>query len=284
MSDQYQSDPSKQIKIDTRLSAYKDLFDFGWINNFFDVSRSSRLNQIALDLASEWQGIARTSSMPWLMIESLKNFHQGYFKNNPGFCQRLTKDFGNYVANKSTLSNMRKKELIGIVQQLSKEVQNKLDNSKPPFDPEEMWDEFLKVTSFSLGLWSQQRLSYGAIYFSYENFITNCIGVGKRESDYQASGIERLIKDFAQLFDKDLANQCLKDRGITIARLARNCLTHNGGRVSLKLQGMNHQIRVEAGCLQIFPEDVRDLFNLLKVKALKIVVAATTIPAFAAGS
>lgn len=284
MLDQYQSDPSKQIRIDHRLGEYKHFFDFAWIEEFAAAAQISRLNQIALDLASEWKGIALTNSMPWLTIDSVKKSHDGYFESNPRFCQELSKAFGNYVTNRSTLSNMREKELIGIVQQLGKEIQNNFDNSKPPFDPEEMWNDFLKVHSFSLGLWSQQRISYGAIYFAYENFITNCIAVGKNDAGYQASRIERLIEDFTQLFDEDLANQCLKDRDVTIARLARNCLTHSGGRVSSKLQEMNHQILVEANCLQIFPKDVRDLFNLLKSKVLKIVVAAVQISVFGTGT
>jgi hypothetical protein len=49
-------------------------------------------------------------------------------------------------------------------------------------------------------LWGSQRLCYAAIYYSYEDFLTRCVGIAKADPDYQMPRRPAFSKDLSDGF------------------------------------------------------------------------------------
>ena len=276
-----QNEPSAKIVFDKRFDSYESFFDHEWAARFGKLSDKSRLQLPAFDPTRDWKGIAVATRMPWLMVESVKSFHGGFTQTNPPFHTRLTRMFGEYVTSRSNLSNMRKKEMLEIVEQLGADVQRDMARLGPAFDPQALWQEYLGVREFGLALWNAQRIAYGAIYYAYENFVQRVVAVGRTDDSYRAKRFPDLCNDFGTLFGDALRQECLGIPEVDIARLVRNALTHDGGRVSEKLRAKQHGITVEGDELHIMPHDTRGLFDLLKARATKIAETAANLATFA---
>ena len=131
---------------------------------------------------------------------------------------------------------------------------------------------------FRLNIWGSQRISYGAIYHAYENFIREAVGLALGVANYKAGHISTLLKDCERSFGKPIADVCLADSDVEAARLVRNALAHNGGKETSKLHGVAHGILIENGELQMMAPDTRRLFDLLKSRAYKLAEKAVTLP------
>jgi hypothetical protein len=273
-------DFKSEILIDHRLDSYKSFFDHDWAARFTEISDGTLLYEAAHNLCVDWKGIALSSRMSWLMVDSLEKFYIGYTESNPSFSQRLTQALGEFVANKSSLSNMRKKELKGIVEKLGSQVQEDMKRLPSPVEAKNVWADYLKVPEMAWALWSSQRMAYGSLYFAYENYLRIAVGIAKGDPGYRGFPSGVLRKDFADVFGEPLAVACIDDRQIEIARLARHCLTHKGGEESVELKAMGHKIQVHNGRLQIFPGDVRSLFSLLTDRVLQVATAAQSLSLF----
>src|SRR4051812_33318069 len=92
-----QNEPTTNIVIDRRLESYASFYDHDWAQKFGKLSDRSTLRLPAFDLTRDWKGIAVATRMPWLMIESLQGFHEGFTKANPPFYKRLTIALGEYL-------------------------------------------------------------------------------------------------------------------------------------------------------------------------------------------
>jgi hypothetical protein len=146
---------------------------------------------------------------------------------------------------------------------------------------EEMWTTLLNgaaAQEFRLHIWGSQRISYGAIYHAYENFIREALALALGVANYKAGNISLLLKDCERCFGKPIADRCLADTDVETARLVRNALAHNGGKETSKLHGITHGIRVEGGELQIMAPDTRRLFDSLKGRAYTLAEKAVTHP------
>lgn len=267
-----------EIHYDNRLDSYTSFFDHAWAKRFLDESDMSLLEAPAHDLCRDWKGIAISIRMPWLLAHAIPDFHKAFTTGEPTFLQQLTRQVGKHIADKSTLSNMRKKELIAIVQDIGNHVQQ-IKEQMPTLDVQTVWNDYLQVQEMGWGLWASQWLAYAALYFSYENYLRQAVSIARNETDYRAT-VSKLRKDCASVFGDKLTKDCIDDPDIQIARLARHCIAHAGSKESPELRKMKHNIIVTEGRLQIFPENVRALFSVLTDRVLKIAVAAQSIRAF----
>jgi hypothetical protein len=275
-----ESDLAANIEFDNRLDAYRPFFDHEWVKEFDALSVQSRVNPAAFSLILDWKGIGLVHRMPWLMIVSYKGLYEGFSETNPDFWQRLTQKFGEYVLQESKLSNMRKKELMEAVHRLGNQVEGEMVKAVSPLEPQVVWEKYLSMHEFPWSLWNSQKMAYAGLYYAYENFVQHVVGIGKRDDDYRAKRFDDLKKDFGSFFvDKD-TEFCLTNDELDTIRLVRNSLTHDGGRLSSKLKNKKHGVRVSDGRLSIFPEDVKGLFDFLKVRASRIAILAKENPSF----
>jgi hypothetical protein len=217
--------------------------------------------------------------MGWLMIDALDRFQTTVWNYKTPNPERMIAAIIETVTKDGTIRNMAKKKIVDAVTALDGRLEEEMQQSGPPMNRQGIWDQYLSVGEMKWALWASQWLAYGAVYFSYENFLRTTVGIARRNPAYRAGRIQQMKDDFKVVFGQPLANACF-DGPVDIARKVRNCIAHNGGEESAELRRSIHGIRVEAGYLQIFPEDVRDLYGVLKARALDVADAAQSIPAF----
>lgn len=259
---------------DIRLESYKSFFDSDWVDGFLEVSDKTQLGQICYDLGREWEGTSFVYMMPWLIIHSLENYHNGFWRDEPKLPQEFLRQFIDHVAMHGVIRNMAKKTLMLEARKLEIKLIELLATKRPVFDSETAWNAFIQEKIFAHALTHQQGMAYGSVYYAYENFLQRCIEVKRSAPDYRAKNPRQLSKDFAQEFSAVLEAECVSDSGVEIARLVRNSLAHNGGRPSADLLKHNHGFKEVDSRLVIMPEHVKALFNMLKDKAMKIVATA----------
>src|SRR5690606_11889797 len=81
-------------------------------------------------------------------------------------------------------------------------------------------------------------------------------------------GMRKLTADMQQNFGEPITARCLNEYPITVARLVRNTLTHNGGMITEELKNLNPGLSVVDGIVQITAANTRQLFTDLSVRAL----------------
>jgi len=274
--------PDKKVVIDNRLDSYESFFDHSWARSLFQLVDQTKLEPIAFDLCADWKGAANTGRLPWVIIDSLEGFHTGYSQTREPFWQKLTKALRDHFLDKTkhTFSLTKRKELAGIIARVSEDVQEEIRNAPPAFDRQEAWASFLKIGEFTLGLWSSQRLCYGAVYYAYENFLRQCVSIGQKKLVYRPHGADKLRTVLNTVFGSNMGDTCLDDDKVILARRVRNALVHNGGRATSEIQANPGDLRIVNGMVHIMPPDVRDLYNVLKDCVTTLAEKGRTLPQF----
>jgi hypothetical protein len=72
----------------------------------------------------------------------------------------------------------------------------------------------------------------------------------------------------------------LRDPQINLARLTRNALAHNGGRMTEELQNEEHTFVIEGDEIQINSDHTTSLYRHLASKVMKVAEHAVTLPEF----
>ncbi len=266
-----------QIRIDNRLDSYQTFFDHDWSRKIGTLVGGTKLEEPVFALCMNWKSAANTHALPWLMIESLRGLWTGFMSGHEPFALKTIKALSQRLPSEmaDSLSNMNRKKLAKVVRDIGIQVCEATETSKEEFDPQTIWREFLRpdIQEFQLCIWGSQRICYGAIFHAYENFVRQCVGVTKDEPDYRAY-FNQLVKDVESTFGLQAAEFCLTEQNIKIARQVRNALAHNGGRITDEIESRPHDLAVEDGVIQIMAPDTKNLFDLLKTRALSLTEAA----------
>jgi hypothetical protein len=182
----------------------------------------------------------------------------------------------------SDLSHMKRQKLASVIKNVG-EAMHEMSDTIQPTDMQEVFDrlqngqfgEELKVS-----IWGAQRTCYAALYFAYENFFTECLRLAKNDEDYHTGRHEEFKKQLTAEFGKDIVDGCF-DTPVEIARLARNALAHNGGKVTKLLKAQKHDLLVDhEGKIHIVAAHNANLFNILKPRAQRLAERACTMPQF----
>jgi hypothetical protein len=272
------------IVVDDRLESYKTFFDPAWATNLGGLVRDTKLDLPFGNLCVNWKAAANTCVLPWLMCTSVAEFSVGFTMGREPFAAQVIDACARRLPDEMpSLSNMRRKEMREAIRRIGTELNTVLAQQAHEFtvDADQMWTVFMNGVAaheFRLSIWGSQRISCGALYHAYENFVREAVGLALGVANYKAGHISVFLKDCARSLGKPIADYCLADADVQTARLVRNALAHNGGTETSQLQKVAHGIRVEDGKLQIMAPDTRRLFDLLKVRVSKLAEEAITLP------
>jgi hypothetical protein len=275
-----QADVIAKVRIDDRLESYRTFFDHDWSRRISELSNGTALEKPVWTLAISWKAAANTHAMPWLMMHSMNNLWQSFVNGDHAFAPALVTALADRIPAEmgNSLSNMRRKQLASAIRHVAEQVKDATADATSALDLKTLWSDFLSpdIQEFSLSLWGSQRLCYGAVYHAYENFVRQCLGIARKEPDYRAL-FTQLVTDGKAAFSNELIAYCLEDQVVTVARLARNALAHNGGRMTDQLRRIPHDLVVENDEIQIMPLDTKNLFNQLKQRAFRLTEIAVGI-------
>jgi len=261
----------KNFRIDSRLDSYQSFFDHDWSQKILNIPDSSDIREIVFDLSVAWKGAANTHVMPWLMATALPSFYKGLMQVDDPFIVQVINSLPNQLeqAMEGELSSGALEKLRSLIRSNSIQLGMKRKEIIGNINLEDVWKDYFENTEFRLSIWASQRLVYGAIYYAYEEFLLRCYQLKANDSGYQIR-FEKFKKDFATIFGESLRNECWLHDDVAVARLTRNALVHNGGRIGEDVNDFEHQLCIENGAVQIMPEHNKRLFNSLKKRALKL--------------
>jgi hypothetical protein len=276
-------EPVKNIKIDTRVDAYKTYFDHAWYRKLDETVAGSKLEEPVFSLGMNWKSAANTHLMPWLMIQSIKRFWEGHLRGQESASEQAVTHLAQHVPAEmgDSLSHMKRKKLAEVMTQIGGRMKQVREQNDEEINPQAVFDIFLSGpggSELQLSIWGSQRITYGAVFHAYEDFVSRCVGLARNEPDYRAFKIKTLHSDARAAFGDTTANHCLTDSPVELARLVRNALAHQGGRETDELKKVAHGVTVVDGVLQVMPDDNRRLFDTLKDRVFKLTQAALSLP------
>jgi hypothetical protein len=274
---------SKTICINVLLDSYQSFFDHGWFEEKTEETRDSALYQLVFDLGKAWRYAANTHVLPWFLTTTVKAAAETRLNTTEPFGKKYITDVCNLLVREmgESLRNMQKKKLHGILERIY-EKSCEVPVPVEPVLPDEIWQMMLKNSEFRFSIVGSQRLSYGAVYYAYEDFLCRCIGLAKGKANFRIYRKKDFQKEIKKEFGAAVCTECWDDIAVNLARVTRHALVHNGCRVTdeLKqaLEMLNNPLLVEDGEIQITAPDTTMLFRLLKDRANRIIAAALKHP------
>jgi hypothetical protein len=271
---------NKEWFYDTRKESYESFFDHKWSKVIYDLTDDTKLKQPAFDLSVSWRGAANTFAMPWLLATMVQNTLQEKIKQEEPHAKKYIT-----LLKEKILSEMRvpfqrdqKKDLQRVMEKLYKKSLSVCCAVKqiPIYQPDEVWKALLNNYEFNIALLGSQRMCFGSVYYAYEDYLRQCLGLALAKTDYRIRG-RNIEADFTAVFSKSLFNLCWSDREVSLARITRNALVHNGCRETEDLKNAKHKFHLSNGEIQIMPDHTRYLFHSLKDRVIKLTVEALKI-------
>lgn len=263
----------RTIQICVKVEAYEGFFDEEWKQSFLKLVGRSKLREPGYDLIRNWEGASNARQIPWLMVRCVDEVLCKKIEElEPPDCRRIRmmrdKLIDKLQRKGEEIRHMFRKRLQAAMEEIDQEASQARDAARDQVlsGREDLWEVLIKEESFYTSLWSSERMCYGALYYSYECFLRECVRINRGEDTKE----KRLKDDFRDAFGQDLANACWSDKKIHIARLTRNALVHNGGRITSQLEKQPHNFRVEDGEIQIGAPNTTDLYKLLKERAYQL--------------
>ncbi len=260
----------KRKRIDPRIDEYKSFYDHDWAKRMSALTKDTLIDEIAFDLGIAWKSAANTHVLPWLMMETLKNFATGFAEAHDPLSYNWLNLASDRIAQGmgQDLRLMQHQRIRSILQHLFEEAKSAFEAMPLGIDFDGYWRDITQFTEFQLSLWGSQRIIYGAVYYAYEDFLLRAFKKVTGQTSYRIQ--DKFSKDFADSFGVSTRDFCWSDPKVIVARLVRHALVHNGGRVTIDLSAHNLPIEVEDGELQIMAPDTKAVYDLLKVRALRL--------------
>lgn len=266
----------KHILVDNRQSSYGPFFKDNAIQEAMESSRcSGSLRECLFDLLADWRSVSYAGALPALIPNALKDFHDAFVNaeaSAPDILKfsdvilKKVEESIEQVSDDPDLQEKLRKSLISI----SHEILQANRQVKQTLDGEALWQMYLEMIPFHLGLHGTMKLGYLAVYGAYENFIVRCISLALPNESIRIS-TSAFNKQLRRAFS-DLAESIWFDQDVRVARGIRNALLHTGGRITKELIDLkNIPVRVQDGHLHVFPEDIANLYHQLKIRVVRII-------------
>lgn len=270
------------FKLDTTIGIYQSFFDPNWPDIMHGMAAGTKLATSVESLCVNWISAAKAYSLPFQMVHNLVGFEFGFLHGERSIVTRIFDRLAEAIPQQmgSDLSHMKRQKLASVIRNVGEAMHEMSDTIKPT-DMQEVFDRLLSGQfgeELKVSIWGAQRTCYAALYFAYENFFTECLGIAKDDEDYHTGRHEEFKKQLAAEFGKDIVDTCF-DTPVEVARLARNALAHNGGKETRLLKAQKHDLLVDdEGKIHIVAAHNVNLFNTLKRRAQKLAEMACVMP------
>ena len=257
-----------KIRYDDNLESYRGFFDAKWSEKLLKKIKSTFLDEIVFELCASWKGTSSARSLPWLMVESMKQSLIGFSKVKKPIplevieilIERIAK---NMEKHKTTLLIQDKQALKKEIENIHEELLKANQEFSNHFNKEQIWDELIKAKDFVISLWMSEVNAYAAVYFAYEIFLINCL-----KKKYSLESLRTTNKKFddhlKKLVGEKVYNECWAEKFIEKARLIRHALVHNGRKITKDLEKYRNELTTEESEIVIFPHNTTTLFDELK--------------------
>ncbi len=280
--------------IDPDLDSYRQFFDHAWCGHIFGLVEHSSLKPAVETLMLAWRSTDGAHRLPWLMVEQLRCFGEGEVKGSlryrDGYFRTVVKGLSEKLEAWTPSMNFpQRTEQRRAVTRIEEEAAQALKTAQAQvrIDVEQYWTQLIGNSEFVFSILGLQRSNYGSLFFAYEDFLANTIRTKEPAYSSRNTPIKNALPTH---FGEPLADSCWNHAEVDLARLVRNAVVHNSGRLgadldkykerfmdatgmsSVALQG--DRFNVVNGTIQITPCNTRYLFDVLKDRVTEIVEKA----------
>lgn len=277
----------RKVYVHTTPDSYRNFLSDDWAARIDALtSPAPKLSALVLDVVLDWRAAAYAVSLPAMLPEQVKGYHDSFVNSGEinttllrlaeGICRKLVRRIPELTSDPALIRRLQT-EIVNLGSDL--EMAKSGTEIELPLD--ELWQEYIKLPAFYLGLWGSQRIGYVSIYNAYDNFVVEMVKLALSPPRCRSSedGFKKL---FADAFGEPLKAKCWTDSRLNIARVARHALSHAAGRVTKELDDLRpkHSFVVEDGRIQITPDDTKHLYSLLKDCVYALAEKAVAMPQF----
>ena len=280
-------DVLRKVYVHTTPDSYRNFLSDDWAARIDALtSPVPKLSALVLDVVLDWRAAAYAVSLPAMLPEQVKGYHDSFVNSGEinttflrlaeGICRKLVRLIPELTSDPALIRRLQA-EIVN----LGSDLEAAKSGTEIELPLHELWQEYITLPAFYLGLWGSQRIGYVSIYNAYDNFVVEMVRLALspprcRSSD---SGFNNL---FTNAFGEPLKAKCWTDSPVNIARAARHTLSHAGGRVTKELNDLRpkHDFVVEGGRIQITPDKTKDLYAVLKDCVYALAEKAVTMPQF----
>jgi hypothetical protein len=262
--------------IEANLDLYASFYDHAWALELSERA-PAQLVEAVESLCLAWKEAAATHRLPWLMIHQMEAFAGGMIRGHKPRMARLVEALKGWVWREldGSLQRAEKKKLIGVIKKADQGLRLSDHQQDVSIPAVAYWNDLIGQSEFQLSITGSQNLSYCALVFGYEWFLVGCFRALGGPEKYK-SNEERFWTEFAALLGGDPKAGYWDDRPVKIARLARNCIAHTGGKVKPELLTEKPDLFIsDDGLITVRPSNNRDLFEVLKGKVTRLVGEVT---------
>jgi hypothetical protein len=265
----------KQV-FDRDLESYSGLFDRQWAESLLNQFKNTKIYEPLFELLFAWREMDMVYQTPWLFVHKNKafgdSFARAFERTRPDFFAGLIARLHHEMI--SYLHTDQMDLLARIVGKIAADVQVKAEKEPVEIDRNFLWEKYFEEAGIRFSISGTLKYCFSNICHAYEVFVLRVYKLAAKKDDYRIHGKD-FSKDLNQLFGSEFSQVFWKDRKTACARLIRNALVHNGGRVTKDLQGKNHGVCVYEDRLQILPKDCRELYLHLKEQVERMIPILT---------
>lgn len=278
--------------IDRNLGSYEQFFDHDWAKRMFETVQRSCLKDSVDALMVAWRSSDGAHRLPCLMIQLLGCVANGAQSGSLDFRKDYFGELIKRIVDKieprmyPTLDHNQRGVLKRVVAKIEKEAFQalKAGEAQVDHDVKKFWTYLAHNSEFQFCILGTQRINYSSLFFAYEDFLANVIRT--KEPTY-SSKREQIKVALTSHFGDVLADYCWNHDEVTLARLVRNALAHNGGRFGTALEPHRARFVDATGTpepvlqgdlfilvdekIQITPDNTKHLFGVLKERVSKVV-------------
>jgi hypothetical protein len=263
--------------IEQNLEQYDGFFDHNWARALID-SVHPRLRDAAGSLCLAWKEASNTHRLPWLMVHQMKEYAEGYMKGHKSQTAKVVELFTEWVLRElnGALKRAEKRAVLSCLKTISQRLRIAEDQPDAKFPVMKYWEEIAQQSEFQLSISGSQNLTYCGLVFAYEWFVVQCFRVLGGDEEERPGG-KKFWPEFKKLMGRDMKPDYWDDKAVWIAREARNCIAHLGGKAKPELKAENPTLWIspEEGIISVRPSDNRELFTILKGKVARLVGEVT---------
>ena len=270
----------RRIRLDVRPASYGSFMTDDFAEVAFEASKDVEpLCEIVFDLVADWRMASYSGALPSVIPSSLKTFHDAYVNEtepNTGILKFSDAIIGRMaqvtpeVSADPSLQRTLRENLVKI----SSEIQEIGQKTRIEMSTESVWSKYFEFPAFQLGISSTLRLVLVSVYCSFENFVVRALRLAHNGKPFRITRAKEFQKGFRAAFG-DLYDRGWKNSRLEAYRRVRHAFMHAGGRITDELKTVNIPVVIDGDTLHVFPEHIKELYDLLKPAALEIIRSTT---------
>lgn len=275
------SGTGKTIEITNHLPAYKSFYSQSWGEEINRLGKGTPFHIAAINLVEQFKSASYCHSLPYLFMHQIPGFYDAFNKTAIG--DKWIRSVGVQRVLVASQDPLLTPEIINTVGEVLRasaapDIVDETRRAAMP-TPEQIWEEYVNNFGFIFMLRLNQRHVFSSLYYAYEDYLMSVWRCATGTTDlpkYKPHPMTGQCEKFLKLiFGDAVTAACWSAPEISIARDARNCIAHRGGRVDeSNEEKFSQSFRVIDGELQFKPEDSLALYNLLTERSLMFLNAA----------